>query len=246
MLNEEEYEYLKVEKRRNIVILQLNRPEKKNALSKDLREEIMRALDKFETNKKIKAVIIYGGSEVFCAGFDRNEVQASLGSPKEGEVFFKSNEEFHHRLFSFPKLMVAAVCGYALGGGFDLAVLCHLRVVSENATFGHPEISFGATPLYFPYFNLVGRGKAIELILNTANKETFLNAEEIYRLNMANRLVKSEEVLNEALKLAKSILKSPDFAVDIAIGVTNQTYSQKKAFDKELQFIKEEMEKRIG
>ena len=124
-------------------------------------------------------------------------------------------------MFEFPKLTIAAISGYALGGGFDLAVLCHLRVASKSAKFGHPEIGFGVCPLFFSYMSLVGRGKALELVLNTYSRETFINAKEAYRLNIINKLVDSENVLSEAINMAKQINKSPKLAISILIKVNN-------------------------
>ena len=137
-------------------------------------------------------------------------------------------------MFEFPKLTIAAISGYVLGGGFDLAVLCHLRVASKTAIFGHPEIGFGATPLFFPYMALIGRGKALELVLNTARRENFINAEEAYRLNIINKLVEPENILNEAINLAKQINKSPKLAISILLKVNNAFFNQYKAFETEI------------
>ncbi|MHA1386314.1 MAG: enoyl-CoA hydratase/isomerase family protein [Candidatus Helarchaeota archaeon] len=235
------FKLIQLERKGKIGILKLNRPEKKNALSKPLRLELMEALDVVKQDKKIKTLIIWGGEEVFCAGFDKNEVQAALQAGEMSEEFIQDLIVFHNKFFEFPKLLIAAINGYALAGGFDLAILCHLRVASKNALFGHPEISFGACPLFFPYAALVGRGKALELTLNTANKENFVTADEAYRLNIVNKLVEPGEALNEAIKLAKQINRSPDFAVKILLKVSNLFLDQVKAFEDEIRTVEKSM-----
>ena len=236
-----DFKYIELEKKGKICILKLNRPDKKNALSELLRSEIIEALDILKEEKRIRTVIFYGGEQFFCAGFDKNEVQGLLQNTDNIQHFIESTLHFHKKLFEFPKLKIAAINGFALGGGFDLAVLCHLRIASNNAEFGHPEIGFGACPLFFVYMGLVGRGKAIELTLNTVTKDNFINAQEAYRLNIINKLVSSGEVLNEAIKLARKINKSPDFVIDTLLQVSNSFFDQTKAYETELKIIEESM-----
>ncbi|MHA1377447.1 MAG: enoyl-CoA hydratase/isomerase family protein [Candidatus Helarchaeota archaeon] len=240
------FKLLLLERKGKIGILTLNRPEKKNALSKPLRLEIMQALDIVKEDKKIRSLIIYGGEEIFCAGFDKGEVQGALQSPETSEIFVHDLIIFHNKFFDFPKLMIAAINGYALAGGFDLTVLCHLRVASKNAIFGHPEIGFGACPLFFPYAALVGRGKALELTLNTASKETFIDAEEAYRLNLINVLVEPGKTLKTAVALAKQINRSPDFVVSQLLKVSNLVLDQIKAFENEVRTVEREMKSMLN
>ena len=149
-MEEKNYQFINLEKKGKIAILKFNRPEKKNALSEAMRAEIMDALDSLKEEKRVKAVIFYGGEEIFSAGFDRDEVQAVVQGKGDYQQFIDSNHLFHQKIFEFPKLLIAAVNGYALAGAFDLTVICHLRVASKSALFGHPEIRFGACPLFFP------------------------------------------------------------------------------------------------
>lgn len=136
--------------------------------------------------------------------------------------------------------------GYALAGAFDLTVICHLRVASKSSLFGHPEIRFGACPLFFPYMTLVGRGKALEITLNTGTRETFLTAEEAYRLNIINKLVEKGEVLNEAIDLAKQITQSPEYVVKQLVQVNNIFFDQVKTFDNEILSIVQSMRGNLG
>ncbi len=229
-----EFKFIKLEKKGKICVLRLNRPEKKNALSEALRAEILNALDLLKDDNRISTVIFYGGEDFFSTGFDKDEVQASISDPQKANQLKKTTLLFHKKLFEFPKLTIAAISGYALSGGFDLAVLSHLRVASKTAIFGHPEIGFGATPLFFPYMTLVGRGKALEIVLNTVRRENFINAEEAYRLNIINKLVEPENVLNEAINMAKQINKSPKLAISILLKVNNAFFNQYKAFETEI------------
>lgn len=240
------FQFISLEKKGKIAIVKFNRLEKKNALSEAMRAEIIDALNSLKEEKRIKAVIFYGGEEFFSAGFDRDEVQAVVQGKGNYQQFIDSNHLFHQTIFEFPKLLIAAVNGYALAGAFDLAVICHLRVASKGALFGHPEIRFGACPLFFPYMTLVGRGKALEIALNTGTRETFLTAEEAYRLNIINRLVEVGEVLNEAINLAKQITQSPEYVVKQLLRVNNIFFDQVKTFDNEIDSIVETMSKMLN
>ena len=240
------YKYITLDFKRGICIVNFNRPDKKNALSSDMRSEIMHALNGLKEDKKVRAVIFYGGKDFFSAGFDRNEVQKVVQGEGDYEEFVESNHLFHQTLFNFPKLLIAAINGFALAGAFDLTVICHLRVASKGTLFGHPEIRFGACPLFFPYMWLVGRGKALELTLNTGSKENFLNAEEAYRLNIVNKLVEPGETLEEAIKIAKEINKSPEFAVTQLLKINKLNFDRVKTFDSEIEIILESMKKLLG
>lgn len=243
---EKEYQFINIEKKGKISIIKFNRSERKNALSEAMRAEIIDALNSLEEEKRIKAVIFYGGEELFSAGFDRDEVQAIVQGKGDYQQFVDSNHLFHQTIFEYPKLLIAAINGYALAGAFDLAVICHLRVASKGSLFGHPEIRFGACPLFFPYVTLVGRGKALELTLNTGTRETFLTAKEAYRLNIINKLVEEGEVLNEAINMAKQITQSPEYVVKQLIQVNNIFIDQVKTFDAEIDTILKSMKKLLG
>lgn len=245
-MEEKNYQFISLEKKGKITIVRFNRPEKKNALSEAMRAEIINALDNIKEEKRVKAVIFYGGEEFFSAGFDRDEVQAVVQGEGDYQQFIDSNHLFHQTIFEFPKLLIAAVNGYALAGAFDLTVICHLRVASKGALFGHPEIRFGGCPLFFPYMTLVGRGKALEIALNTGTRETFLTAEEAYRLNIINRLVEKGEALNEAINMAKQIIQSPEYAVKQLLQVNNIFFDQVKTFDAEIDNILKSMSALLG
>ncbi|MFX1316867.1 MAG: enoyl-CoA hydratase/isomerase family protein [Promethearchaeota archaeon] len=243
---EKEYQFINVEKKGKISIINFNRPEKKNALSEAMRVEIIDALDSLKDEKKIRAVIFYGGEDIFSAGFDRDEIQSVVQGKGDYQKFIDSNHLFHETIFEFPKLLIAAINGYALAGAFDLAIICHLRVASKGSLFGHPEIRFGACPLFFPYMTLVGRGKALEIALNTGTPDTFLTAEEAYRLNIINRMVEKGEVLNEAIDMAKKIIQSPEYVIKQLLQVNNIFFDQVNQFDTEIDTILKSMKGLLG
>ena len=240
------YIYINLEFKRGICVLNFNRHDKKNALSMDMRSEIIDALNNLKENKRVRSVIFYGGKDFFSAGFDRDEVQKVVQGEGDYEAFVESNHLFHQTLFEFPKVLIAAINGYALAGAFDLAVICHLRIASKGALFGHPEIRFGACPLFFPYMSLVGRGKALEICLNTGSKETFLKAEEALELNLINKVVNAEQVLDESIKIAKEINKSPEFAVSQLLQVNKLNFDRVKAFDSEIEILLKSMKSLLG
>ena len=240
------YNYINLEFKRGICVLNFNRHDKKNALSMDMRSEIIDALNNLKENKRVRSVIFYGGKDFFSAGFDRDEVQKVVQGEGDYEAFVESNHLFHQTLFEFPKVLIAAINGYALAGAFDLSVICHLRIASKGALFGHPEIRFGACPLFFPYMGLVGRGKALEICLNTGSKETFLKAEEALKLNLINKVVNAEQVLDESIKMAKEINKSPEFAVSQLLQVNKLNFDRVKAFDSEIEILLKSMKSILG
>ncbi|MFX0032849.1 MAG: enoyl-CoA hydratase/isomerase family protein [Candidatus Hodarchaeota archaeon] len=236
-MSQNSYKYIKLECRGKICVLKLNRPEKKNAMNIEMRTEIINGLNELKLEKRIKSVIFYGGEEFFSAGFDREEVLAVVQSKENLDQFIENNHIFHQTILDYPKLLIAAINGFALAGAFDLAIICHLRIASKNAQFGHPEIRFGACPLFFPYMAIVGRGKALEITLNTGTRDTYLSGSEAYRLNLVNKLVEPQEVLNEAIKMAKQILESPELAITQLIKVSNTFFNQVKTFDTEINTI---------
>ncbi len=125
-----------------IATLTLNRPEKKNALSIALRDELSDALAALAADERVKAVVVTGAGDAFCAGFDLKEFQR-VSEPGFGDRLWASSDRYHRACLEFPLPMIAAVNGAALAGGFDLAVMCDIRIAAETARFGHPEITFG-------------------------------------------------------------------------------------------------------
>ena len=141
-------------------VLTLNRPAKRNALSRVLRDEIVERLDELTKNSDVRAVVLTGAGPVFCAGFDRSE----FAGGSMAEVFADATE-YHRRVFTFPKPLIAAVNGPALGGGCDLAAMCDFRLAAASAAFGQPQVRFGAAAAYELMRVVVGTGMAREMCL---------------------------------------------------------------------------------
>lgn len=182
-------------------VLTLNRPEKKNALSIALREEICECLQGWTADEKVRAVVITGAGAAFSAGFDLGE----FGQPELMRTIFESSARYHRLVWTFAKPTIAAVNGAAYGGGFDLATLCDLRLASTAATFRHPEIKFGAPPLFTPLRWLVGDGRAREYCLTGR----VISAEEALRVGLVNELTEPGALLSRAIAVAQSIIEAP-------------------------------------
>lgn len=185
-----------------VVTLTLNRPDKKNALSIALRDEVADALDLLAGDPAVKVVAITGAGGVFSAGFDLSEF--ALDDPEHQRRLWASSDRFHHSVLSFPLPTVAGVNGAAIAGGFDLAVLCDLRVASDRATFVHVEHAFGDV-VYTPLRELVGGSVARDLVL-TGRK---VSGAEALDLGLVNRVVPAEALSAELQRVGESIAVAP-------------------------------------
>jgi enoyl-CoA hydratase len=184
------------------VTLVLNRPAKRNALSIELRDAVSDALDRLAGDPAVKVVIITGAGPAFSAGFDLGEF--TIEAPGFQERLWASSDRYHRTVLAFPLPTVAAVNGPALAGGFDLAVLCDLRIVARSARFAHPEITFGPV-VDSPLRELVGGGVARELVLTGREVE----AEESLRIGLANAVVDDADLLAQAGRVASMICRAP-------------------------------------
>ncbi len=182
-------------------VLTLNRPDKRNALSRALREEIVERLDALEKSDAVRAVVLTGAPPAFCAGFDRSEFTGGAMA----EVFAAATE-YHHRVYTFPKPLVAAVNGPALGGGCDLAAMCDFRLASSTAIFGQPQVRFGAAAAYDLMRAVLGSGVAREMCLTGRNYD----AHEALRIGLVNRVLEPAELLDAARTLAREIAALPE------------------------------------
>ena len=192
------FEFLKLVTDKGVATVTLNRADKMNSLSMALRDEIEQCFDYLESEQKVGAVVLTGGTDTFCPGFDIVEViDSGL------DAFTHRILEYHGKIYSFPKPVVAAVSGFALAGGFDLALCGDIIVASETAMFGHPEIRFGVNPLLSPLWRKVGAAKAAELAMTGE----MVNAEEAHRIGLASRLVPPERILDEAFEIARKLAK---------------------------------------
>lgn len=194
-----------VERLDRIGVITLNRPDKRNAISIRMRQELSACLDHWKHNDAVGAVILTGAGKAFTAGFDLSEFQ------KKEALFdlYRTSSQYHRDLWYFPKPTIAAINGQALAGGFDLAKLCDIRICTEAAQFGHPEIKFGAPTLYTPLKWIVGDGLARDLCLSGR----IIDGREAYRIGLVNEVVESDLLLNRAIEIGLKILEAPDRAL---------------------------------
>lgn len=196
-------------------VITVNRPDKLNALNESVLQELNEALAAAETDREVSAVIITGaGEKAFVAGADINRLgELTVISAKE---FAERGQAVFNRIEKFPKPVIAAVNGFALGGGGELAWACHIRIASRNARFGQPEVNLGIIPGYggtqrLP--RLVGRGIATELIVTGEQ----IDAEAALAMHLVNSVVEPDRLLPAALEIVESISKRAPFAVRLAL-----------------------------
>jgi enoyl-CoA hydratase/carnithine racemase len=191
-----------------VAVVTLNRPDKKNALSIALRDEVTARLDRLAGDPAVRALVITGRGGSFSAGFDLAEFAQSdpaQSDPAHQQRLWASSDRFHHAVHRFPLPVIAAVDGVAYGGGFDLAVLADLRVASDRARFAHPEARHGPV-VYAPLHDLVGGAIARELVLTGRE----VDAAEALRLHLVTEVITDPGGLTErALALAREVSRAP-------------------------------------
>ena len=180
--------------------LTLNRPDKKNALSIALRDELSDALDDLAGDEAVKTVVVTGAGDIFSAGFDLREFQ----QPELTDQLWASSDRFHAAVLQFPLPLIAAVNGPALAGGFDLAVMSDVRVAADTARFSHPEIEFGDV-VYGPLHDIVGGGPARELCFTGRVVE----AQEAKALGLVSSVVPVAELAGEVKRFTDLIGRAP-------------------------------------
>ncbi len=199
---------LLLDKRNSIAVLTLNRPHEMNALSADMRRELMEALLLLEEDAEVRAVVLTGGEYVFSAGMDIKEMS---GVSDDGiDEYFRSMVCYLSKIYTFRKPVVAAVGGIALGGGFNLAVVCDIIIASESAIFGHPELKFGLNPLFGPLMQLVGMAKAKEITMLGEP----IGAREAHRIGLVNKVAPPDNFMKEAVAMAEELAKRSPRALE--------------------------------
>ena len=209
------------ETRGRVGLITLNRPQAMNALNNQLMHELMDALETFDKNDGVGAMVITGNEKAFAAGADIKE----MADKSIQEMMDQDHIAVFGRIRTIRKPVIAAVSGWALGGGCEVALSCDMIVASESAKFGQPEISIGVIPGAGGTQRLaraVGKAIAMEMILNDRR----LTADEAYQFGMVNRVVPVERYLDEAMKLAEEIAARAPMAVRAAKKMINQAYER--------------------
>ena len=199
----------------NIAKITLNRPDKLNALNRQLFEDLDEAISEIELDQTIKAVILTGaGEKAFAAGADISELNDC--DQYSGKLFSEFGSKIMHRLENLRIPVIAAVNGFALGGGCELTLACHIRFASTNAKFGQPEVNLGILPGYGGTQRLtriVGRAKAIEMICTGNN----INAEEAFRIGLVNGVYEQADLMTKVIEFVNVILSKGQLAISAAI-----------------------------
>src|SRR5829696_6233469 len=215
------YELILTEIRGRVGLITLNRPQALNALNNQLMRELMDALEAFDKNDGIGAMVIAGNEKAFAAGADIKE----MADKTIEQMMDRDHVAVFGRIRTIRKPVIAAVSGWALGAGCEVALSCDMIVASESAKFGQPEINIGVIPGAGGTQRLtraVGKALATEMILNDRR----LTAQEAYQFGMVNRVVPVEEYLQEALRLAEEIAVRAPIAVRAAKKMINQAFER--------------------
>ncbi len=220
-----------------ILITTVNRPDKMNALNKDVMADLNALIDEVESNTGIKAVIITGaGQKAFVAGADISEF---VGLTKEeGKALAKKGQDIFFRIENCSKPIVAAVNGFALGGGCELSMACHFRVASDNAKFGQPEVNLGLIPGYGGtqrLVQLIGKGRALELLM-TGN---MIDASVALEYGLVNHVVPQDDLLPKAKMILEQIIAKAPFAISKCIAAANAVHSNQNGYETELNAFSE-------
>jgi enoyl-CoA hydratase len=205
-----------------INIITLNRPDKLNALNYELIQEVGKAVKAANEDAQIRGIIITGsGEKAFAAGADISEFAAF--SSQEAQKLSKDGNDVFDSIEQSKKPVIAAVNGFALGGGCELAMSCHIRIASENAKFGQPEVNLGLTPGYGGtqrLVQLVGKGKALEYLMTG----DMINATEAHRLGLVNDVVPQTELMDKCKALLAKVQTKAPLAIAAVIECVNDYF----------------------
>ena len=213
------YETILIETRERVGLIRLNRPKALNALNQTLLSELMSALEAFDADENMGAIVIAGNEKAFAAGADIKEMAKASAVDMLNSDFIPTFD----RIRAIKKPVIAAVSGWALGGGSELALSCDMIIAAENAKFGQPEINIGVIPGAGGTQRLtkaVGKALAMEMVLNNRT----LSAAEALHYGIVNRVVPSERCLEEALQLAADIAAQAPLAVQLGKEAVNQAF----------------------
>jgi enoyl-CoA hydratase len=209
------YQTLLLDVKDNIAVVTLNRPDKLNALNAQTINDLNSVFDELKENEEVYVIVLTGsGEKAFVAGADIKELnKLDMISAKE---FAEKGQGVFTKIEKFDKPVIAAVNGFALGGGCELALACHIRLASDNAKFGQPEVNLGIIPGYGGtqrLARLINTGRAMEYIL-TAD---MISADEAYRIGLVNKVYPQDELLDKAIEMVKKITAKGQQAIRLAM-----------------------------
>lgn len=215
-----------------IFTITINRPDKMNALNQEVMSDLDKVMDEVYNNAEIRSVIITGsGAKAFVAGADISEFSGL--SQQQGMALAKRGQDIFFKVENSPKPVIAAVNGFALGGGCELAMACHMRVASENAKFGQPEVNLGLIPGYGGTQRLtmlIGKGRAIELLL-TGN---MIDANTALQSGLVNYVVPQDKVMEKARSILEIINSKGPIAISKCINAANHAFTGIKGYEQEI------------
>ena len=194
---------LNTERHDAVQVVTLNRPEKRNSLLPELIRDLSRLLKETAVDASLRAVVITGAGTTFCAGIDLSQL-LSLGA-EEKVAYLCSFISLCRQIFELPQVVIAAVNGPAMAGGFDLAAFCDIRLCSPEAKFAQTEVLLGITQMVYPLYKIIGLGHAKELALTGEA----ISAEEAYRIGLVNHIYPAEELMDQAMKLGGVLASRP-------------------------------------
>jgi len=208
------FKFLMLEVADRIATLTVNRPDKLNALNDATIAELGQAIDQIRVDDSIGGVIITGAGRAFVAGADISELSSQ--TPVLAKARARGGQEVFRRIETCPKPVIAAVNGFALGGGCELAMACHIRIASDAAKFGQPESKLGLLPGYggsqrLP--RLVGKGRAVQLLITGE----MIDAAEAYRIGLVNKVTTTNDLMTTAKEMMRIILANGPLAVALCI-----------------------------
>jgi enoyl-CoA hydratase len=217
------------------LVITINRPDKMNALNKDVIEDLGKAMEEVYNNEEVKSAIITGsGEKAFVAGADISEFTA-LGKEGGSALASRGRKLVFDKIENSPKPVIAAVNGFALGGGCELAMACHFRIASDNAKFGQPEVNLGLIPGYGGtqrLTQLIGKGKAMELMM-TAD---MVGADDAKSLGLVNHVTGLTELLPKAKEILQKIhTKAPIALAKVIACVNEAAVGNSKGYDNEIE-----------
>lgn len=219
------YQTLQTTLENNILIITVNRPDKLNAINATVMNELEQVVDEVYRNEEIKSAIITGaGPKAFIAGADITEFS---GGKKEGSELSRKGQLIFFKIEQSPKPFIAAVNGFALGAGCELAMSCHIRIASANAKFGQPEVNLGLVPGYGGtqrLVQLIGKGRALELLLSA----NLIDANTALQYGLVNHVTEQENLVAKATELLQLINTKAPFAIAGCIAAANAVFDETK------------------